>query len=622
MTVEAGTTFPKTHGHGHDDTDYLRAKRGLLSWIITVDHKRIGMMYLASVLLMFFIGGVFALLVRTELLTPGRTIMDPHTYNQAFTLHGAVMVFLFIIPSIPAAFGNFILPLMLGAKDVAFPKLNLMSFYIYVIGAVVAIVSILVNAVDTGWTFYTPYSTETNTAVVSMTTAVFILGFSSILTGVNFITTVHKLRAPGMHWKRLPLFVWSIYATSVIQVLATPVLAITLVLLVMERVLTIGIFDPRLGGDPVLFQHFFWFYSHPAVYIMILPGMAVVNELIGTFSRRKIFGYMFVAMSSVALALLSFLVWGHHMFVAGMSEYATMVFSALTFLVAIPSAVKVFNWTATLYNGSISFQSPMLYALAFIVLFMIGGLTGIFLGVLSIDVHVHDTYFVVAHFHYVMVGGTVIGFVGGLHYWWPKFTGKMFDERLAQISFVLVFLGFNMTFLTQFVLGTQGMPRRYYDYLDQFQPLHGFSSIGSYVLGVGFVIMLYMFVKSLLKGEKAPPNPWGSAAFEWATSSPPIEHNFHHTPVIDRGPYDYHLATEGELFDGFPEEMPESMRTSRAKVSELGSDVSDEVSTERSVSEGVAAVDGDGDENVSEATSAERYGDDDASDTDEEKKEE
>jgi len=566
-------------------------------------------MYLVSVLFMFLVGGIFALLVRTELLTPGHTIMDADTYNQAFTLHGAIMVFLFIIPSIPAALGNFFLPIMLGAKDVAFPRLNLMSYYIYVIGACFAIFSLVVNAVDTGWTFYTPYSTDTSTAVVSMTLGAFILGFSSILTGVNFIASVHKLRAPGLHWKRLPLFIWSIYATSVIQVLATPVLAITLLLLVFERVFTVGIFDPRLGGDPVLFQHFFWFYSHPAVYIMILPGMAVVNELIGTFARRKIFGYMFVAMSSVALALLSFLVWGHHMFVAGMSEYATMVFSALTFLVAIPSAVKVFNWTATLYNGSISFESPMLYALGFIVLFTIGGLTGIFLGILSVDVHVHDTYFVVAHFHYVMVGGTVIAFVGGLHYWWPKMTGKLYDERLARIAFILVFLGFNMTFLSQFVLGTQGMPRRYYDYLDHFQPLHGFSSVGSYILGIGFVVMLVMFIKSLLRGAKAPPNPWGSAGFEWQTASPPLAHNFHHTPVIDRGPYDYHLATEEELWDGFPEDMPKSAHGAPANVSALGRDVSDEVSTKRAVVEGTAPSETDEDSDVSEASSSERYGD-------------
>jgi len=536
------------------EPDYLNAKTGIGSWIYTVDHKRLGIMYLASILLFFAIGGFFALLVRIELMTPGETIMSPTMYNKAFTLHGAIMVFLFIIPSIPGALGNFFLPIMLGAKDVAFPRLNLLSFYIYVLGAILAVVSIAINAVDTGWTFYTPYSTRTDTAVVWVTLAVFILGFSSILTGVNFIATVHKLRAPVLHWKRLPLVVWGMYATSVIQVLATPVIAITLFILIMENVLTLGIFNPQLGGDPVLFQHFFWFYSHPAVYIMILPGMAIVNEVLATFSRRKIFGYMFVAMSSVGLALVGFLVWGHHMFVAGMSEYATLVFSALTFLVAIPSGVKVFNWIATLYKGSISFESPMLYALAFLVLFSIGGLTGLFLGTLSVDIHLHDTYFVVAHFHYVMVGGTVFGFLAGLHYWWPKMFGRLYDENIARVAFALVFIGFNMTFFTQFVLGSQGMPRRYYDYLPHFQPLHGFSSVGSLVLGVGFLVMAFMFIRSLSSGKKAPPNPWGSAGYEWATASPPIEHNFHEQPVMTRGPYDYHLATDEELFDGFPDE--------------------------------------------------------------------
>ncbi|MFN9811713.1 MAG: cytochrome c oxidase subunit I [Deltaproteobacteria bacterium] len=544
-------TATATHAH---EPDYLNAKQGIGSWIYTVDHKRLGIMYLASILLFFAVGGFFALLVRIELMTPGETIMSPTMYNKAFTLHGAIMVFLFIIPSIPGALGNFFLPIMLGAKDVAFPRLNLLSFYVYVLGAVIAVISIAINAVDTGWTFYTPYSTRTDTAVVWVTFAVFVLGFSSILTGVNFIATVHKLRAPGLHWKRMPLFVWGMYATSVIQVLATPVLAITLFLLLMENVLTLGIFNPQLGGDPVLFQHFFWFYSHPAVYIMILPGMAIVNEVLATFSRRKIFGYMFVAMSSVGLALVGFLVWGHHMFVAGMSEYATLVFSALTFLVAIPSGVKVFNWIATLYKGSISFESPLLYALAFLVLFSIGGLTGLFLGTLAVDVHLHDTYFVVAHFHYVMVGGTVFGFLAGLHYWWPKMFGRMYDETLARIAFFLVFVGFNMTFFTQFVLGSQGMPRRYYDYLPHFQPLHGFSSAGSLVLGAGFLVMAGMFVRSLMSGRKSPPNPWGSAGYEWATASPPIEHNFHEQPVMKRGPYDYHLATDEELFDGFPEE--------------------------------------------------------------------
>ncbi len=530
-----------------EQPNYLTHETGWKSWAFSLDHKRIGLMYLAAILLSFLAGGIFALLVRLELAFRGETIMGPDWYNKAFTLHGAIMVFLFIIPSIPGALGNFFLPLMLGAKDVAFPRLNLLSFYCWVLGAFVLLYSILTNTIDTGWTFYTPYSAHSATSVMSSTMGVFILGFSSILTGVNFVTTIHTMRAPGLHWRRLPLFVWGQYATSVIQVLATPVLAVTVLLLTLEHGLHLGIFDPKLGGDPVLYQHFFWFYSHPAVYIMILPGMAVVNELIATFTRRAIFGYMFVAMSSVSLALLGFLVWGHHMFVAGMSEYSTMVFSALTFFVAIPSGVKVFNWTATLYKGSISFASPMLWALSFLFLFTIGGLTGLFLGTLNVDVHLHDTYFVVAHFHYVMVGGTVMGFVGGLHYWWPKMFGKMYNETAARVSWFLVFVGFNITFLSQFVMGSQGMPRRYWDYLERFSMMHGFSSIGALILGVGFTIMLIMFIQSLVSGKKAPRNPWGSAGFEWATTTPPHPHNFETTPVIRRGPYDYHLATEEEL---------------------------------------------------------------------------
>ncbi|MFW6031034.1 MAG: cytochrome c oxidase subunit I [Myxococcota bacterium] len=555
MTVEAGTHVPG-HAGAHEGENYLTHERGAASWLLTLDHKRIGIMYLISVLIALLAGGVFALLLRTELLTPGRTIMDADTYNQVFTLHGAIMVFMFIIPSIPAALGNFFLPIMLGAKDVAFPKLNLASYYIYVLGTIFALVAIVTGSIDTGWTFYAPYSARADNAVMWMTMGVFILGFSSILTGVNFIATVHKMRAPGIHWKRMPLFIWGIYATSILQVLATPVLAITLLLLTVEKAVGIGIFDPKLGGDPVLFQHFFWFYSHPAVYIMILPGMAVVSELISTFSHRKIFGYMFIAMSSVSLALLSFLVWGHHMFTAGMSEFGTMVFSALTFLVAIPSAVKVFNWTATLYKGSISLDTPMLYALAFLTMFTIGGLTGLHLGTLSTDIHLHDTYYVVAHFHYVMVGGTVLGFFGGLHYWWPKMTGKMYSEKLGRTAFALVFLGFNMTFFVQFIMGSQGMPRRYYDYLPKYQAMHGFSSVGAYVLGVGVTLMIITFIHSLLKGKPAPANPWGSAGYEWQTSSPPHPHNFHETPVMTRGPYDYHLLTDEELRGEAPAAEP------------------------------------------------------------------
>ena len=538
--------------HHDPSVNYLNEDKGIWSWMTTIDHKRIGIMYLVSVLIAFLLGGIFALLVRLALLNPkhtvfGQVLMSAETYNKVFTLHGAIMVFLFIIPSVPAALGNFVLPLMLGAKDVAFPRLNLFSYYLYVAGAVMALSAIVGGGIDTGWTFYTPYSTSTEGAVGMMTLAVFVLGFSSIFTGVNFIATVHKLRAPGMGWFNMPLFVWGMYATAIIQVLATPVLGITLLLLLLERVMQIGIFDPKMGGDPVLFQHFFWFYSHPAVYIMILPGMACISEIIPTFSRKTIFGYRSIAFSSVAIALIGFLVWGHHMFVAGQSQLATVIFSFLTFLVAIPSGIKVFNWLATMWRGNISLETPMVYALNFLLLFAIGGLTGIFLGALATDVHLTDTYFVVAHFHYVMMGGTVIAFLGAVHYWWPKMTGRMYNETWGRIGAVLVFIGFNVTFMTQFLMGSRGMPRRYYNYLDQFQQLHAFSTYGSWILGLGLLINAIGLIVSLWTGARASANPWGGTTLEWATQSPPIKHNFHDAPVLDRLPYDYRRPVETEL---------------------------------------------------------------------------
>ena len=523
----------------NNEKNFLNVAKGFKSWFFTLDHKRIGIMYLITILAAFGLGGFFALLLRFELFSPNQILLTAKQYNQVFTLHGAVMVFLFIIPSIPASLGNFFLPMQLGALDVAFPRLNLLSWYIYIFGAIFSLFSIFVGAVDTGWTFYTPYSSTTDTSVILMTLSAFILGFSSILTGVNFMATVHKLRAPGMTWFKMPLFCWGIYATAVIQVLATPVLALTLLLLVAERTIGIGIFDPALGGDPVLFQHFFWFYSHPAVYIMILPAMAIMNEVVTTFCKRNIFGYSFIAYSSIAIAAISFLVWGHHMFVSGQSEYASMLFSLLTFLVAIPSAIKIFNWITTMYKGSIDLKVPFLYFLAFIFLFSVGGFTGIVLGVLSLDVHLHDTYFVVAHFHYVMMGGTVIAFLAGLHYWWPKMFGRMYSEFWARISAILVFVGFNLTFFPQFIMGAKGMPRRYYSYLEEFQPFHQASTIGTWFLGLAFIIMLVYLIQSLRKGAKASSNPWLGLTLEWQTSSPPPLENFVNPPNVDYDPYDY-----------------------------------------------------------------------------------
>ena len=515
--------------------NYITHTRGFMSWAFTLDHKRIGVMYLVSVLTSFFVGGVFALLVRTELLTPGQTIpgVTADVYNHFFTLHGAIMVFLVIIPSIPAALGNFIMPIMLGAKDVAFPRLNLFSYYLWIFGALFTVSSLLLGGFDTGWTFYTPYSTTTPAGgVIPALTGVFILGFSSIFTGLNFIVTVHKLRPPGMTWFRMPLFLWAIYATAIIQVLATPVLGITLLLLIVERAFNIGIFDPSMGGDPVLYQHFFWFYSHPAVYIMILPAMGIISELISVHAHRHIFGYKFIALSSIAIAIFSFLVWGHHMFISGQSPLLNTLFSLISFSVAIPSAVKVFNWMSTLYKGNIVLNTPMLYALAFLVLFTIGGLTGIHLATLNTDVHLHDTYFVVAHFHYVMMGSALIGMIGGLHHWWPKITGRMYNENLGRIGCITVFIGFNVTFFTQFFLGSQGMPRRYYDYQPEYQIYHVISTIGSYIMASGFLLTAYYLLASLFGGRLAPANPWGGRSLEWQCASPPPFDNFSTQPRV------------------------------------------------------------------------------------------
>jgi len=537
MSTATPSAVEQAPGHAPDE-NYIKHGKGLMSWLVTLDHKRIGVLYIISILTSFMLGGVFALLVRTELLTARQTIVDADTYNQLVTLHGAVMIFLFVIPGIPAAIGNFVLPLMLGAKDVAFPRLNLMSWYLYVIGAVFALVSIAAGAVDTGWTFYTPYSTETSTAVIPMTLGAFILGFSSILTGLNFIVTINKLRPGGMTWFKMPLMLWALYATAIIQVLATPVLGITLLLLIIERAVGIGIFDPALGGDPVLYQHFFWFYSHPAVYIMILPAMGVISELISVHSRKHIFGYHFIAFSSIAIAFLSFLVWGHHMYTSGQSALASTLFSILTFSVAIPSAVKVFNWLATMYKGNIQLNTPMLYALGFIFMFGIGGLTGLFLGSLAVDVHLHDTYFVVSHFHYTMFGGPVMALVGALFHWWPKITGKMYSEFWGRMSAFVVFVGFNLTFFPQFLLGVNGMPRRYFNYPEQWTTLNVMSSIGSYVLAVGFVLALIALLQAIFRGPPAPANPWGAASMEWLCSSPPPHNNFDEPPRAG-DPYDF-----------------------------------------------------------------------------------
>ncbi|MBV8904750.1 MAG: cytochrome c oxidase subunit I [Acidobacteriia bacterium] len=519
---------------------YLNSSYGLKSWLLTKDHKRIAVLYFITISIFFAIGGTFAGLIRLELLTPQADLVSDETYNKLFTMHGVIMVFFFLVPSIPATLGNFFLPIMIGARDLAFPRVNLLSWYLLIFGGAFAIFAMVAGGVDTGWTFYTPYSTSySNTYVIATALGIFVAGFSSILTGLNFVVTVHRMRAPGMTWFRMPLFVWAHYATSLIQILGTPVIAVTLVLVLCERSFHIGIFDPALGGDPILFQHLFWFYSHPAVYIMVLPGMGVISELVSTYARKAVYGYAFVAFSSMAIAVIGFLVWGHHLYVSGQSLYANLLFSFLSYFVAIPSAVKVFNWTATLYKGSISYDTPMLYAFGFIGLFTVGGLTGLFVASLGLDVHVTDTYFVIAHFHYVMVGGTIMAYLGGVHYWWPKMTGRMYPEVFARLSAVTVFLGFNLTFFPQFILGYLGMPRRYHVYPPEYQVLHVLSSAGASILAVGYIMPAIYLLWSLRYGPVAGRNPWGATGLEWTIPSPPPTHNFDKIPIVTHDAYDY-----------------------------------------------------------------------------------
>ena len=542
-----GTTHaaaPATREHA-ETKSFWSDVYGWKSWLLTVDHKRIAILYLISVVAFFAIGATFAALMRLELATPKGDVVDSETYNKLFTMHGVVMIFFFLVPSIPAILGNFLVPLMIGARDLAFPKINLLSWYIYIVGGVMTLIAAVTGGIDTGWTFYTPYSsTYANGQVALAALAVFVTGFSSILTGLNFIVTIHKMRAPGLTWFRLPLFIWAQYATSLIMILGTPVLATTVFLVALERIFRIGIFDPALGGDPVLFQHLFWFYSHPAVYIMILPGMGAISEIIACFSRKRVFGYSFVAFSSMAIAVLGFMVWGHHMFTSGQSAYASLVFSVLTMLVAVPSAVKVFNWMATLYKGEIHLTTPMLYAMGFIGLFTIGGLTGLFLGIMAIDLHVHDTYFVVAHFHYVMVGGMVMAFLGGIHFWWPKMFGRMYPEFWGRFAAITIFVGFNLTFLPQFVLGFMGMPRRYHYYPEEWAELNILSSGGASLMGAGYLMIFVYMLWSVKFGLKIGANPWKATGLEWQIQSPPTTHNFEQIPVVTEEAYAYGQASQ------------------------------------------------------------------------------
>lgn len=562
-----GSVTPDSTGYLAEN-NYINCEKGIKSWLFTLDHKRICILYLVSILAFFFVGGISALLLRTHLAMPQAAIISPDLYNALFTLHGVLMIFLFIVPGIPATMGNFLLPLMIGAKDVAFPRLNLFSYYLYLLGALIGFIAILNpvwlltyfqgatqgvwNPLDTGWTFYAPYSTTSGSGegmgVILMTLAAFILGFSSILTGLNFVVTIHKLRAPGLTWFKLPLFVWGTYATAVIQTLATPVVGMTLLLLIVERVMGIGIFDPTKGGDPVLYEHFFWFYSHPVVYIMVLPAFGVMGEIIPVMSRKPIFGYKAVVFSSVGIAAVAFIVWAHHMFTSGISAFSAAIFSAITFGVAVPTAVKVFNWVSTMYKGSIRFDTPMLYAMGFVFLFMIAGTTGVYLAILGVDIYYHDTYFVVAHFHYTIQGGAVIGLMAALHFWFPKMFGKHYNERFAKFTFWLLFFGFNLTFIPQFILGIEGMPRRYYSYLPQFSDMHQLSTIGAFFNGIGYTLAILNLAYAAIWGtRRASSNPYNALGLEWQAPSPPPHDNFVTTPVVTGSSYDYGIPVEEYL---------------------------------------------------------------------------
>ncbi|HEX2934908.1 MAG TPA: cbb3-type cytochrome c oxidase subunit I [Bacteroidales bacterium] len=527
--------------HAVSYLEYQGKYKGILGWIFSTDHKRIGLLYLYSIMTFFIVAATLGLLIKLELIAPGETIINAKTYNAFFTLHGITMIFLVVIPGIPAVFGNFFLPIMIGAKDVAFPRLNLLSWWVYIIGALIALSSQFMGdgAPDTGWTFYAPYSTRIPTNIVAAVFGAFVLGFSSILTGINFITTMHRLRAPGMKWMKMPLFPWSLYATGWIQVLATPIIGITLLMVIAERLFKIGFFEPSLGGDPVLYQHLFWMYSHPAVYIMILPAMGVISEVIPTFARKTIFGYTAIVVSSFGIAVIGYFVWGHHMFTAGMNAPSVLLFSLLTFIVAIPSAIKVFNWVATLYKGSINVQVPFYWALSFIFVFMIGGLSGLFLGSVSVDVHLTDTAFVVAHFHFIVFGGTGYGFMAGIHYWFPKMFGRMYDKSLAKTGWITFFMGFLTLYSTMFYLGWRGMPRRVADYLPEYHGANIVSSLGAIVMIFGLAIIIINLVRSARHGEKAEADPWGSKTLEWTVPSPPPVENFEEIPVVTKSPYDY-----------------------------------------------------------------------------------
>jgi cytochrome c oxidase subunit 1 len=512
-------------------------ERGLLSWLTTVDHKRIGILYILGAGFFALIGGLEALLIRTQLAIPNNRVLVGEAYNQVLTMHGTTMIFLVVMPVL-AGLGNYVVPLMIGARDMAYPRLNAFGVWMFLLGGIFLNLSFLLGgAPDAGWFGYAPLTAKTfskGAGIDFWILGLQLLGISSITSSINFVSTILLLRAPGLTLNRLPLFAWTTLVTAFLILFAMPSISAALFLLFLDRHLGTHFFNPAAGGDPLLWQHLFWFFGHPEVYIMILPAMGIVSEVLPVFSRKPIFGYTAVAYSSVAIGFIGFTVWAHHMFAVGLPPVVNAFFSAASMLVAVPTAIKVFNWIATIWGGSVRYRAPFLFAAAFVALFVIGGLSGLFLASVPVDWQVTDTYFVVAHFHYTLFGGSMFAIVAGIYYWFPKITGRFLDERLGRLHFALQFIGFNLTFFPMHFLGLMGMPRRVYTYAAGlgWESLNLLATIGAFILALGFVVFFVNIARSLVAGERAPDDPWDGHTLEWLTSSPPPPYNFARVPVV------------------------------------------------------------------------------------------